>query len=490
MTSASCRVSLCLIVRNEERNLAACLEPFTDLVDEIIVVDTGSTDGTRELAGRLGASVTYFPWQDDFSAARNESLRLATGDWILWLDADDRIDEANREKLRGLLAQLPAEGRGYVMKTVSFGSHSTAPAMVISHPRLFPHRPEIRWQGRVHEQIAPALETAGVPIEMVDISIHHTGYQDPSIQQRKANRDLRLLRMDYATDPENPSTLYHLGCAHLRLGQHDSALTYLLLALKHAGPNPGDWLRRLYAVTSETLAKLARHEESLALASEGLRRFPMDPDLVLRRADLLWDLDDLGAAQRTLEEFLGSVSPATYLCHGPEDSFNRRGARSMLACILRSQRQFDQAQRIFQELLAERPDDIGTWVNLGYCYLYPGRLKDLEYVARQLEKCDRGGIYADVMRAEACLQKLEFSDARIYLERAISNAPQLVWARMVLSDLLMKEGADRDSCIAAQRDILRLDPGNVAALKRLQALEQGPASPPDLMGWSVTIAAQ
>jgi len=479
-----------MIVRNEERNLTDCLSSLVDLVHEIIVVDTGSTDETRELAAKLGAKVSYFPWQDDFSAARHESLRQASGDWILWLDADDRIDAANREKLRQLISQLPAEGCGFVMKTVSPPSHSSAPSMVISHPRLFPAHPEIRWQGRVHEQIAPAIERLGIPLEMVDITIQHVGYQDASLQHRKANRDLRLLRLDFATDPENPSTLFHLGCAHLRLGQHEPALTYLLMALKHGGPSSADWLRRLYAVSSETLAKLSRHEEALALASEGLRRFPNDPELVLRRADLLWDLDQLGAAQRQLEEFLASPNPPAHLFHGAEDTMNRRGARSMLACILRSQRQFEPAQRIFQELLADRPDDIGTWVNLGYCYLYPGRLKDVEYVARQLEKCDKGEIYSDVMRAEACLQRLEFAAAREYLERAISNGPQLVWARMVLSDLLFKEGADRESCLAAQRDILRLDPGNVAAMRRMQALEQGPApGSADPLGWSITIAA-
>src|ERR1700730_15626481 len=86
-------VSLCLIARNEEANLPACLESAADLVDEIVVVDTGSTDRTKEVAARFGARIYDFAWVDDFSAARNESLRHASGDWIFWLDADDRLDE-------------------------------------------------------------------------------------------------------------------------------------------------------------------------------------------------------------------------------------------------------------------------------------------------------------------------------------------------------------------------------------------------------------
>src|SRR5438132_13758737 len=92
------RRSLCMIVRNEEQNLAACLESVADLMDEIVVVDTGSNDRTGDVARRFGARVFDFPWVDSFAAARNESLRRATGDWIFWLDADERINAPDRPK--------------------------------------------------------------------------------------------------------------------------------------------------------------------------------------------------------------------------------------------------------------------------------------------------------------------------------------------------------------------------------------------------------
>src|SRR6266852_1201445 len=103
-------VSLCLMARNEEGKLAACLQSAADLVDETIVVDTGSTDGTREVAVRLGARVFEFPWCDDFAAARNECIRHAKGDFIFWMDADEVIDNSNREKLRLLFNTLPRHG--------------------------------------------------------------------------------------------------------------------------------------------------------------------------------------------------------------------------------------------------------------------------------------------------------------------------------------------------------------------------------------------
>src|SRR6266446_5605964 len=111
-----------MMVRNEEEKLMACLQSAADLVDETVVVDTGSTDRTEEVADSFGAKVFDFPWVDDFAAARNECIRHATGDFIFWMDADERIDEVNREKLRVLLRSLP-EIRGQKSEEVSRGLH-------------------------------------------------------------------------------------------------------------------------------------------------------------------------------------------------------------------------------------------------------------------------------------------------------------------------------------------------------------------------------
>ena len=97
------RVSLSLIVKNEEANLPACLQSVAGLVDEVVVIDTGSSDRTREIARAFGAKVFDFPWCDSFSAARNEGLRHATGQWVLWLDADEYFDQPNLEKVKSLV---------------------------------------------------------------------------------------------------------------------------------------------------------------------------------------------------------------------------------------------------------------------------------------------------------------------------------------------------------------------------------------------------
>ncbi|QDU26821.1 SPBc2 prophage-derived glycosyltransferase SunS [Anatilimnocola aggregata] len=487
------RVSLCMIVRNEEANLRSCLQPVQHLFDEVIVVDTGSADGTREIAETLGAKVFDYEWSDDFSSARNFAADQATGDWIFWLDADDRIDEQNRVQLAELMDKLAtqptnAPRRFYVMTTVSSSRHSTEPTTLISHTRLFRNHPQARWTGRVHEQITPQLETLGDELVHTDLRVEHLGYVDPALCQRKANRDLRLLRMDYATDPENPVTSFLLGTTYLRTGQANQALAHLLKSLQLV-KSRGDWVRRLYALIVETLVRLGRREEAFGFTTEALQSFPHDVELVTRRAELLCDFNDLGGAEQCLRDLFNSPR-SKHLLHGASTYHDGREGRILLGRIYRETQRFDAAEQVFQELLAENPAWIPAWVNLGYAYLMQHRWGDIEYVARQLEKCEMGDPYAQVLRAEAKVARGDLKEARQLVEKAISRAPQLAWARIVLSDILLRDGTDREACIAVQRDILRLNPGNPQALRNLEVLTQPPAAQPAPtwpLGWSITV---
>jgi glycosyltransferase involved in cell wall biosynthesis len=197
-----------MIVKDEEANLPACLESVAGLVDEIVVVDTGSGDRTKEVAARFGARVFDFPWVDDFAAARNESLRHATGRWVFWLDADDRLDEENRGRLRVLLDRLGDEEAAYTMKCLCLAGAAGGPATVVDHVRLFRNDPRLRWQYRVHEQILLAVRRAGHAVRWSDVVIHHAGYRDPELRRRKLARDLRLLHLENEDRPDDPFTLF------------------------------------------------------------------------------------------------------------------------------------------------------------------------------------------------------------------------------------------------------------------------------------------
>lgn len=462
-------VSLCMIVRNEADNLRPCLEPVRNLCDEVVVVDTGSTDTSREVAASLGARVVDFEWCDDFSAARNESLGHATGDWIFWMDADDRLDQVNVQRLGELFRQVGARERAYMMPCISLPQYPVDPVIVLPHCRLFRRHPQIRWQRRVHEQVVPTIERLGHEIVDANVEITHVGYSDAAQMRRKINRDLRLLRMDYATDPTDSGTLFNLGMVNLRLGQNSEALTYLLACLKY-NTSSGDWVRRLYSSLAEALNRLARREEALGMLAEGLTRFPDDAALLTLRAALLSQMGDLGGAERCLLQLLRT--PPRPLLPGEKSVLDFREGRSLLGLIYSEQGRFREAERVFQELLAQYPEYIQAWVGLGYLYLGKGWFHEAEYVANQVEKCPCGEAYAAALRAEACIRRGEMAPARQFLDRAIAAAPNMVWPRIVLGEWLLKSGASLADCIAAQRDILRMHPQNVQAANNLEALQR------------------
>lgn len=146
-------ISLCMIVRNEEAVLGRCLQSIADLVDEIILVDTGSTDDTKAIAAQFEAKLYDFPWQDDFSAARNFAVEQAVGDYWLWMDADDVVDKENHDKLRRILEHPNAD-----MIFLPYGLDPDAagtPGTVTFRERIFRRSLNYRFEGTVHEAVSP-----------------------------------------------------------------------------------------------------------------------------------------------------------------------------------------------------------------------------------------------------------------------------------------------------------------------------------------------
>lgn len=146
-------VSLCMIVRNEEAVLERCLDSVAELVDEIILVDTGSTDDTKKIASKFSAKIYDFPWRDDFSAARNYAVAQAVGDYWFWLDADDVVEGENQEKLRRILSHPDADVV-FLPYQLSFDENGN-PQMISHRERIFRRSAKFRWEGAVHEAIVP-----------------------------------------------------------------------------------------------------------------------------------------------------------------------------------------------------------------------------------------------------------------------------------------------------------------------------------------------
>ena len=150
------KLSLCMIVKDEEEVLSRCLSSVKDLFDEIVIADTGSSDGTCGIARSFGAELYYFPWNDDFSAARNFSFSKATGDYLFWLDADDVLPPLSRSKFAALRTLLERDRPDTVFLPYDTAlDENGTPRMTFRRERVLKRSPLARWVGRVHECIVP-----------------------------------------------------------------------------------------------------------------------------------------------------------------------------------------------------------------------------------------------------------------------------------------------------------------------------------------------
>jgi glycosyltransferase involved in cell wall biosynthesis len=468
LVSARPRISLCLIVRNEAHQLEACLAPVVKLVDEVIVVDTGSTDATREVAAKYATRVVSFAWCDDFSAARNESLRHATGDWIFWLDADDRIDAENLAHLERLFQNLDPRSV-YLMDTVCTSQDVAEGERVISHVRLFPRDARLRWQGRVHEQVRPCPSTLGYELVLAPVRILHTGYADRALLTRKLHRDIRLLRMDYAVDPHESSTLLHLGLAYARLGQLDQAEKYFQDVLRHT-TEPADYLRRVYGTLTEMALQRGRFVQALRLTDSGLAVFPDDEYLRYLRAEVLYELNRYQEAQVLLEQLIAQPDQRQYRGGVPADLATRLAPRC-LGEVLRIQRRHAEAVELLRRLVQSHPDDTLGWHSLGRVYIDLGDGVGLAGVRAHLARCRQGELFSDLLLAAWEMKHHNMAEAAEVLDRVIARAPLMPLPRLMRVICLEELRAPATALASAYRDLLRLQPFHTQAAQRLQALE-------------------
>jgi glycosyltransferase involved in cell wall biosynthesis/Tfp pilus assembly protein PilF len=466
------KVSLCMIVRNEENNLPACLQSVADLVQEMIVVDTGSTDRTKEIADKHGAKVFDFPWIDHFAAARNESLRHATGKWIFWLDADDRVDESNRAKLRGLFSKLGDDVAGYVMKCLCLPD-SNGVATVVDHLRLFRKHPQVRWEFRVHEQILPALRKIGAAVRWSDVVIHHTGYQDPSLRQRKLQRDLRLLEVEQFEQPNHPFTLFNLGSVYQEMGRIAEALELFRKSLDLSAPRDSI-VRKLYATITQCHRSLAQKTEALAACRAGLALFADDVELLFQEAVTLRELGDVAGAVERWERCLKSP-PGT---HFASINTGLRGhiTRHNLAVAYSEQGRPADAETQWRAALAERPHYEPAWRALLSLYLEQRRFADAEEIARKVEVHSKDGPEVATVRGRLHMARKDFSTARRLFEGAILRWPRALEPRVLLSHSFLQEAKDWQAAEASLRDILSIDPNHCEANHNLGLLLKQRAS--------------
>lgn len=228
-------ISLCMIVKNEAENLAACLESVGDLAEEIIIVDTGSTDNTIDIARSWTTQIKHFTWIDDFAAARNESIKEAQGDWIFWMDADDRLSPDNVARLKQAAACDRADA--YYCYVVSQFQNKQGVQDRIEHLRLFRNWRGVQFEFPLHEDAAPTAHRLGLTIARTNIVVNHTGYTvDVQTLQAKARRNLQIIQAAHRQAPDNLYWRFHLGVTLHALGDLAGSIEHLAEVIANPPP--------------------------------------------------------------------------------------------------------------------------------------------------------------------------------------------------------------------------------------------------------------
>lgn len=293
-------ISLCMITMNEEECIERCLNSVQGLVDEIIIVDTGSTDKTNALCQKYNAHIYTYQWDQHFSNARNYGLSKATGDWILWLDADEELEAFGKklilkalDKINSIVFTLPIVN--YYGDTLVNESN----ASILYQPRLFRNFQGLKFYNRIHENLRLPSGIEGQPIQA---QIKHYGYmQEISNKKQKSVRNMKLLKQELHDKNHEPWIEYHLASEYYRMQEYDLAFLYVnqsILKFLQKGKKPPSLPYKLkYAI----LIKTESFEGAWPSIEKAILLYPDYVDLHYYKGCILYHLEKLTDALQVFE---------------------------------------------------------------------------------------------------------------------------------------------------------------------------------------------
>lgn len=423
LTARRPRLSLCMIVRNNEGTIGPCLESIRPWVDEMIVVDTGSTDATPQICEELGAKVFHWAWRDDFSLARNESVAHATGEWIFWMDSDDTIPSDCGQRLRQLAeCDHPAHILGFVIQV-----HCPGPGgdphdvTAVDHVKLFRNRPDLRFEHRIHEQILPAIRRADGDVEFTDIYVVHSGADHtPAGRERKLERDFKLLHLDLAARPDHPFVLFNLGMTYADTRQHMEAVNWLTRCLEVSQPAESH-VRKTYALLISSLLQMGDREHAELACQRGRQLFPNDKELTFRHAMVAHELGRLQDAVQLYREVLVPSSERHFA--SIDVGLSGFKARHNLALVYEELGEMASAEAEWRAIAAERPSYSPAQVGLIECLIRRSAIIEAEHRIEELRQAPSTAAEGYRMAARLAESKQSPLDAILALQQGAERYP-------------------------------------------------------------------
>jgi glycosyltransferase involved in cell wall biosynthesis len=295
-------LSVCMIVKNESATLGRCLASIAPCADELIVVDTGSTDDTADIAASFGARVIRSDWRDDFSYSRNISIGEAACAWILWVDADDVLSAESIPIVNSLKKEKPDRVFGFIVRNQKPGGTGAE----FLQARMFPNRPDIVFEHRIHEQMMPSALRLGMRLVETRVIVEHYGYADAGRVRQKAQRNVRLLLAQWDDARPDPVMAIELADSYFALEEFTDAKQWYARLLSM----PGDTrtMRELASQACLGMGNILSAEEKYG---EAVRFFEQSLEACPGRPDVLFSLavahdcgGDLSAAAACLRKVL------------------------------------------------------------------------------------------------------------------------------------------------------------------------------------------
>ncbi|MBI5579455.1 MAG: glycosyltransferase [Deltaproteobacteria bacterium] len=387
------RLSLCMIVKNEQGHLARCLSSAKPVVDEIIIVDTGSNDRTKEIATAFGARVFDFQWGSDFSTARNFSLSKATGDWILVLDADEVISPADYPILRAIVHNQNPKKVAYALTTRNYtnqiGSRGWTPNdgeypeeesargwFPSAKVRLFLNHRSIQFENAVHETVESAIEKCGIRVTPCQIPIHHYGRLNHAEVISKGKEYFLLGRKKMEETGGDINALRELAIQAAEIGEYDEAINIWKELLEREPADAVAWMNMGYAYLAQKNFSEALSVSKKALElNAGLKEAALNYsncELITGNAkNAVCVLEKLLKSEPDYPPAMGLIASAYYVDGQKEKGleffrmlwkkrFNCEDFVKELAAALISEGRAEQAGLLFEaagKMRAERSDD-------------------------------------------------------------------------------------------------------------------------------------
>jgi len=274
------KISACVITKNEEAEIARWIENMQEFSDEQIIVDTGSTDRTIEIAEAYGVKVYHYDWQDHFGDAKNFAIEKATGEWIAFLDADEYFFSETVGRVRSVISEAEAllHPDAIMCSEINIDVDKNNIALGCSMAlRLFRNLKELRYHGKIHECIQHKIRDLVIYTDKNHLKIYHTGYSSKRVEE-KVFRNLKLLQDDIAVNGEGPQHYrYLLDCYHV-LGEHDKAVKYGKLHLASKASSIGMESQVYINLINSMIFLGSAESEICEYAREAIEKFPDLPD--------------------------------------------------------------------------------------------------------------------------------------------------------------------------------------------------------------------